>query len=65
MLFPGTSPNSATVNALVNARSDAAALNSRMTCGWDWERPLDTDMATNRRPMSVAAEVAMTTKKSL
>jgi hypothetical protein len=63
-LVPGTRPKSDTAKALVKARSEAAALNSRMTGGWARERLLVTDVATKSRPVRVAAEPAMTAKSS-
>ena len=65
MLFPGTSPNSDTVKALMKASSEAAALNSRTSGGWAVAWVSATDMATNSRPVRVAAAVAMVTKRSL
>jgi hypothetical protein len=48
----------------VKAKSEAAARNSR-TIGWDLTWLSDTDLGTNNKPVSVAAEVATTANTSL
>ena len=61
----GTRPNSETASALVNARIDEAARTCRITGAWSvgrWRGA--TDMATNNRPVSEAAEAAIAVNSS-
>src|ERR1700758_2154507 len=65
MLFPGTRPNSDTVSALVNASSDAAARTCGITSGRAPRAGRGaTEMATNSRPVSEAAEAATAVSRS-
>ena len=63
-LVPGTRLKSVTVRGLMKATNDAAALNCRTTLGRVPARLSAIDSATNNRPIRVAADVAMTTKRS-
>ena len=64
-LFPGTRPNSETASALVKAKMELAARTCWMTTGRSgvlWRGA--TDMATNKRPVTAAAEAAIAANRS-